>query len=42
MGQYKTLNNFANEFSTSTSYAVGDLVMYYGELYRCTTAHSGT
>lgn len=41
MGQYKTLNNFANEFSSSTSYAVGDLVMYLGELYQCTTAHNG-
>ena len=41
MAQYKTLNNFANEFSSSTNYAVGDLVMYLGELYKCTTAHNG-
>lgn len=31
----------ANAFSTATSYAVGDYVMYSGVLYKCTTAHSG-
>lgn len=38
MGQYKTLNNFASEYSASATYAVGDLCMRLGELYRCTTA----
>lgn len=42
MAQYKTLNNFANEFSSSTSYAVGDLVMYLGELYVCSTTHNAS
>ena len=39
MAQYKTLDNFANQFSTSTNYAVGDLCMYLGELYVCSTTH---
>lgn len=34
-------NTVATEFSTSTSYAVGDYCLYNGSLYRCTTAHSG-
>lgn len=34
-------DNIADEFSTSTSYAVGDFVIYEGILYKCTTAHSG-
>lgn len=28
----------ANEFSTSSTYAVGDYVIYEGQLYQCTTA----
>ena len=32
--------NFAPEFSTGTSYAVGDIVTYEGVLYECTTTHS--
>ena len=31
----------APSFSTSTSYAVNDFVFYNGNLYKCTTAHSG-
>ena len=34
-------HGIAEEFSTSTDYAVGDLCIYGGELYVCTTAHSG-
>ncbi|MBQ3946856.1 MAG: hypothetical protein II670_14815 [Alphaproteobacteria bacterium] len=30
--------NIANEFSTSSTYAVGDYVIYEGQLYQCTTA----
>lgn len=30
----------AEDFSTSKSYAVGDYVVYNGDLYRCSTAHS--
>ena len=36
------VNQVAGEFSSSTSYAVGDYVNYLGQVYRCTTAHSGT
>ena len=32
----------APTFLSSTSYAVGDYVYYQGNLYRCTTAHTGT
>jgi hypothetical protein len=31
---------FAPDFSASTAYAVGDYVIYNGDLYRCTVAHS--
>ena len=31
----------APAFSSSVSYAVGDLVIYNNKLYKCTTAHSG-
>ena len=31
----------APEFSTSSTYAVDDIVMYNGLRYRCTTAHTG-
>jgi hypothetical protein len=34
------LSNIAPTFSTSTSYAVGDYVIYEDQLYECTTAHS--
>lgn len=37
----KNKNNTAATFSTSTSYAVGSYCIYDGNLYRCTTAHSG-
>ena len=32
------VGNIANEFSTSSTYAVGDYVIYEGQLYQCTTA----
>ena len=35
------VNQIAAAFSTSTSYAVGDYCNYQGQIYRCTTAHSG-
>ena len=31
--------NFANEFSATSSYSVGDFVTYNNVLYRCTVAH---
>lgn len=31
-------SSIANEFSTSSTYAVGDYVIYEGQLYKCTTA----
>lgn len=31
-------SSIANEFSTSSTYAVGDYVIYEGQLYQCTTA----
>lgn len=31
-------SNIANEFSVSSTYAVGDYVIYEGQLYQCTTA----
>lgn len=37
----KNKNNTATTFSTSTSYAVGNYCIHDGNLYRCTTAHSG-
>lgn len=33
-----TLSNLAEEFSTSSTYAVGDCVLYQRVLYKCTTA----
>lgn len=33
----ETLSNFANEYSTSSTYAVGDCVLYSGSIYQCTT-----
>ena len=33
--------NVASGFSTSDSYAIGDLVWYSNELYRCVVAHTG-
>jgi len=36
----KARANLANEFSTSSTYAVGDVVLYQGDLYECTTAVS--
>ena len=35
------INQIAAAFSTSASYAVGDYCDYQGQIYRCTTAHSG-
>ena len=32
------VGNIANEFSASSTYAVGDYVIYEGQLYQCTTA----
>lgn len=34
-------HGIADDFSDTASYAVGDLVIYNGELYACTTAHTG-
>lgn len=34
----KARANLANEFSTSSTYVVGDVVLYQGDLYKCTTA----
>lgn len=34
----ETLSNFANDYSTSSAYAVGDCVLYAGSIYQCTTA----
>lgn len=34
-------HGIADEFDSTSSYAVGDLVIYNGELYVCTTAHTG-
>lgn len=34
------LTDLAPSFSTATAYAVGDYVIYNGNLYRCTVAHS--
>ena len=39
-GAYSLLTSLAPIFSTSTSYAVGDMVTYNGRLYTCTTVHS--
>ena len=36
-----TLEDIAQNFSNQTSYTVGQLVVYEGKLYRCTTAHTG-
>lgn len=35
------LTNIARVFSTSTTYTVGSWVIYEGQLYKCTTQHSG-
>ena len=34
-------HGIADEFDATASYAAGDLVIYNGELYVCTTAHTG-
>lgn len=41
--QYTMLKNIlgVDDYSTSASYAVGDLVVYGGKMYSCTTAVSG-
>lgn len=39
-GAYNLLTSLAPIFSTSISYAVGDMVTYSGKLYTCTIAHS--
>lgn len=36
------LSVIAEEFDSTSSYAVGNYVMYNGVLYKCTTAHTGT
>lgn len=33
-------SNFADEFSTSTAYAIGDIVLYQGQLYKFKAAHA--
>ena len=40
--RYYTKEMVAQEFSSTTSYAIHDYCIYDGTLYRCTTAHSGT
>ena len=37
----KALADIADEFSAVVSYSVGDLAIYQGDLYKCTTAHEG-
>ena len=37
----KNTDNFASEFSASTTYAIGDYCIYQGTLYRFTSAHTG-
>ena len=39
---YDALGLGTDTFSTSTSYVVGDLVIYNGMIYKCITATSGT
>jgi hypothetical protein len=39
-GAYNLLTSLAPTFSTTTPYAVGDMVTYSGRLYTCTIAHS--
>lgn len=36
-----SIENFASEYSTSQQYAIGNLVVYEGKLYKCITATSG-
>ncbi len=38
---YDALGLGTDTFSTSTSYVVGDLVIYNGMIYKCITATSG-
>lgn len=40
LGDGVDLSVIADEFSTSSNYAVGDYVTYQSGLYKCTTAHS--
>lgn len=41
LNTYKAdFSDFAPTFSTSATYSVGDYVIYNGNLYRCTVAHS--
>lgn len=40
IGDSKSRTNTAEEFSTSKTYAKGDIVLYDGNLYEFTTAHS--
>ena len=40
IGDSKSRTNTAEEFSTSKAYAKGDIVLYDGNLYEFTTAHS--
>ena len=36
----KARNNLAASYSSSSTYQVGDIVIYNGELYKCITAVS--
>lgn len=38
---YQKYTDFASDFSSSTTYAVGDYVTYQGGMYRFTSAHTG-
>jgi len=35
------LGSLAEDFSTSKTYAIGDLAIYQGDLYKCIAAHTG-
>ena len=40
IGDSKARANIAEQFSTSKAYSKGDIVLYDGNLYEFTTAHS--
>ena len=40
MVEYAKSSGIADEFSASQSYSEGDLVIYNGELYRCSSSHA--
>lgn len=40
-GLYAMLFDELSEFSSSTTYNIGDYTIYQNTLYKCTTSHSG-